>query len=568
MDSETEQRLRLQSEPRRSLPILSYMSPVLSVDDDIENTNDLIWMEDRPNVSLSSTSKSSSSPLLDGLRIQQRNTLSFPSLLNLHDQRDQQSSPTLLMTTSNNQIVVMSRQVWEVTGNWIDTIQREIEELEQDGILGHAITRACHELADTIAHWTTQLQQRQRHQQLQHSDDDIDDDDDDGNVRSKAVPIHLVDHNRNFGRNDLFEHSVNSLLLFQIEEVNEYNNKNREIKNPNVIYDFPDFPGDNETTSDKQGTIVHDIDPIPPIIDLLIDMEQALRHIDEDEANDLADAAITVGHLLVAAMQQVHSQLASRSNDIDYQYSTELQESRNITLLNDDDDTDDTKINSATMMKPPLPLSTSATVSPPYKPYISTRKRKRVRCIWPPLQPVAQNIVQYAQVEVLQKQPLYITAPILLTCWPIIVTSTIVGSGLVITDNVLQHLYRNIQEHPIMVTSEISMASFVQTMKLGYLTSKAVAKPTVRIAQKQIQRHAPQIQESVLYHIHHPIETIHSTIHTVSWGCQYVVHRLGHSISEWQQQHQQQTSNSLDDALSVNGPMVDSTTTMLQNMSL
>ena len=593
MDTETEQRLRLQlqlSSPPDHAGVVTastQRSPILhfdAIDDDDLNTNDLIWMEDRPNVSVSSLS-----PLGLQLRTPQRNAASsfFPSLWSRHDHPQQQQQPqttTTSSTTANHQLVVMSRQVWEMTGHWINMLQREMEELEQDGILGHAIIRACHELADTLAHLTTQLQDYQRQHQRHENDQLIP-----NTTRTSST-------RRNTNKNDFFEQSVNSLLLLQMEEVHTtYTTTAVTDWNKNhAIYDIPDVLLENiDTTAAQRNPNVDDdhhhhhdidmanIDPLPPVIDLLQDMEQALRNMDETEANDLAEAAITVGHLLVAAMQQVHAQLPMSDyvHDTDDDDSTStnrhrgippLQESPHITRLNENDDGTDETIQPKVTPSLLLSTTTTSTTVPPYKPYAP----KRVRCLWPPLQPVAQHIIQYTHQEVIQKQPIYITAPILLTGWPILVTTTIIGSGIVVTDNALQHLYHHIQDHPVVVTSEMSMASLLQTMKLGYLTSKAVAKPTLRVVQKQIQRHAPQVQESVLYHIHHPIETIHSTVQTLSWCGQQVVQAVGHSWHEWQQQQQYADAAPLDDTMSVHGAMVDSdptsvtSTTMLQHMSI
>ena len=469
----------------------------------------------------------------------------------------------------------MSHEVWELTGHWINSLQHEIDVLDAEGILGHALVRACHEWADAISHWTTQLQTyQQQHQQSSENDDDDDDVDD------NVIP------NTHRNKNDLLDHSVNSLLL-QIDEVTILN---QNKKDRNAVYDIPDVHNNNAITDsilcddiddydydfDHHLVTMTQIDPVPPVLDLLHDMEQALRSVDEEDANDLADAAITVGHLLVAALQQVHSQFVPPPvATSDPRYSTtqrsyrtrRLEESPNITRLDDDDNetTDDTDTHNSSTVKPSSSSSTG-TMVPPYQPY----KPKRARCLWPPLQPVAQNIFQYTQTEVLPKQPIYITAPILLTCWPLLVTSTIIGSGMVVTDNVLQHVYDQIQDHPIIVTSEVTMASFLQTIKLGYLTTKAVAKPTLRVVKKQIQRHAPHVQESVVYHIQHPLETIHATMTTALWCGQQVVQYVGQALHEWQQQQASSTSNSHDDALSVNVPMVDSDATnkMLQHMSL
>lgn len=581
MDSETEQRLRLLSRSEWS-SFATSSTPVLQVDDNenpipvpssnnnynnnnLKYDDDLTWLEDRPNVTLSS------SPTWYPLR---NTTSPFSSRFNLHDEISPQSSPTTtsITTTTNHSLVAMSRQMWEITGHWIHTLQNEIEELENDGILGHAIIRGCQEMADTIAHITTELRQHQQQQQQQQYGDDGTTG---SNIISQTVPSHLDrDDDINSKNNQLFEHSVNSLLL-QIEGLNtDIDVSVSDHDRSSAVYDIVDFPIDYDITTNDESEGIANIDPLPPVIDLLNDIEHALRSIDADEANDLADAAITVGHLLVAALQQLHSQLPVSSTIMNpthrrgIQQQQQLEESPNIIRLNDDDeDENDTATATATELTDRRNTTTPKTgpAVPPYKPYTP----KRVRCIWPPLQPVAENILQYTQQEVLQKQPMYITAPIFLTCWPIIATSTVLVGGMVVTDMIAQQIYHHIQDHPIVVTSEVSMASVVQTMKLGYLTSKAVAKPTVRVLQKQIQRHAPQVQESIVYHIHHPIETIHSTIQNLDWCRQQVLHWVGHAIQEWSPSLPQPHTN--DDTDSVNSsyvPMVDSDTTMLQRMSL
>ena len=548
MDSETAERLRLPSPSAVSSFSLSLVadtfhnsSPVLGVDD----IDDAIMGRSSSLLSVSSSSSSQ----------QQQN---------------------------QNQIVVMSREAWEMTGRWIDRMQHEIQEWEDTGILGRAIIRACHELADTMAHLTTQLQQQRKQQQQQQSDDDYIDD------TRKVVPSLLVLDSNNVSQphHELFEHSFNSLLL-QIQEVNNNNtngntNNIENDSNWNAVYDVNDFHDHHDDVSQilqehnlpqqqllpQQQPRQVQIDPLPPVIDLLTDLEQALRSVDTQDANDLAEAAITVGYIGLAALHHCHSQIVVIAGPTTQEHirgvsrQRVLQESPNITRIYDGDNEIDNT--TATTVPTGSPLSTNTTTSTTYQPY----RPKRVRCLWPPLQPMAHHILHYTQEELLTpKQPIYITAPILLFGWPFLVTTAVVGSGMVVTDQLLQHMYSNVQDHPIVVTCEMSLASALQTMKLGYLTTKAVAKPTIRVVQKQIQRHAPQVQESLHYHIHHPIETVQSTVRNVAWCGQRMWQWVGRAVHDWVPAV---VVIGADDAVSVSGPMlVDADATgMLQTMPL
>jgi hypothetical protein len=527
MDPEMEQRLRLSR-----LEFQPPSSPIFIVDDEDECWND------RPILSqaLFSPSKNRS------------NSNSGQSLLDL-------SQP--INTQQHNQLI---RQCWDISGQWIHIIQTEIEQIENDDILGHAIIRGCTELADMIAHIISQLTEEQ--EQITNDDSKtnaantikMNVDNDCMNDQSISKSTRLKD----------LVFNIDHSLLLQIEGSGSHASLNEDTSPP--VFDVDDFPDVIDSNFNRGN-----IDPVPTVIELLSDIESALRAVEPDEANDIADAAITVGHLLIAAMQQIHSQftptiLSLSSNDggstmmqskelYDYDNSKGilLNESPNIIQLPDDDNDDHSEKYYAT--------TTTTALIPPYKSYTP----QRVRCLWSPLQPTIQSMMDWTQCEVIQKQPWYITTPIVVTCWPILTMTAMFGGAVLVSDHVLQSIYTKIEHHPIIVTSEISFASLIQSTKLTFLTCKAICKPTIRVMKRQIQRHTPTVQESIVYHIHHPIETIKGTIQGIGYCSQHIYHFVHNQIHDLLNQHHM---NKMNDDVSIGPQPIIDTDRTIHNLSL
>jgi hypothetical protein len=498
MDAQTEQRLRLfmlEFQPSPPVP------------------NTLVVNDEVSEMQLSSPSSLGAARLSDKSSV--NNSSSIQHAVYGPTQQQQRHQQQFLL-----------RQYWNVAGQWLSTMRRELQQLEHDDILGHTIIRGCMELADAVAHIATHLEEEESVQML----------DNDSRMRVNAwnVPRPLAIALQDFRYDERHENS----LLLRIE-----GNDHDEVF---------DHRRDNPATQ--------------TIIGLLRDIEVALRAVEPDEANDLADAAITVGHLFLTSIEQVHSQMAQpstqsyvvdvgdRGNNENENFafvsnlrrdanhtrksSVSLRESPNITQIPDDDDDDDNKDFMYPGAKTPSVIQQHS-----HQHYSS----QRIRCLWPSLQPIADDVIGWTR-DVVQEQPWFVTATVGITCWPVLTTSAVIGGGVVVTDRILQHLYHRYEQHPIIITSEVAAASMYQTCKLAFLTTKVVARPTIRVVHRQLQRHTPIVQDWLVYHMHHPVETVQETATGIGWCCHQVIGMVGNVWQEWQQNHQQQQHNTNDDS--------------------
>jgi hypothetical protein len=401
------------------------------------------------------------------------------------------SSARSMRSPEGAQEAKLLRQLWDMTGHWLYQLQREMEQLERDGLLGHAILRACTECADAVAHVAAHLEE--------HPD---------------ASPERL--------RALQFD-SENSLCL-RTEDEEEIDAA------PDGESSMIQFSETTDYALAAGGT--------QPAIALCRDIEVALRAVEEEEAMDLADAALTVGHLFLASLQQVHAQCAppliAKNRGIGGKYFREREDiytsgSSNNPFIKDLAEspyimevTDEERNGSNDLgFQPP-----TYSYSPP-----------RVRCLWPPLLPLAEQGLHWTQ-DILQAQPWFVNAALAVTCWPLAATSAAVGGSLVATDHfALQPLYHHWEQHPVVIAAEVTAASVYQTARLAVKTTRAVARPTLRVVQRQVHRHAPGVRDWVLYHIHHPVTTVHETVQGLGWCSGQLLGLVAQHWQDWQMQH-------------------------------
>jgi hypothetical protein len=237
------------------------------------------------------------------------------------------------------------------------------------------------------------------------------------------------------------------------------------------------------------------IDALAGAVSLLRDVEGAFREIGEDEADEIADAALTLARLFLFSLQSLHATMtpsellaaadanANANRDISSSSTTQIE------LLDEDG-------------KPVPTMSRSAVKI----------KEKRVRILWPPLGPAVAGACEWGQ-DTAQKQPLLAVA-LGMTLWPVAMFTTVVGGSLVVCDHYLQDAYGHFQEGPLISNMEQGVAEVLQMGKLTLLCTKLVGKQTLRIVSRQVERHggvgeiAGQIGNLAVDRALHPIETV------------------------------------------------------------
>jgi hypothetical protein len=111
-----------------------------------------------------------------------------------------------------------------------------------------------------------------------------------------------------------------------------------------------------------------------------------------------------------------------------------------------------------------------------------------------------------------------------ITLWPAAAVAALVGTPLVVLDGVLQNLYRNFQDGPIVQGVERSAAQLYQTGRLSLLCGRLVGRQAWRVACRQVERHgglghlAGEVGGFCLDRATHPVETAAMTWNGISGG--------------------------------------------------
>jgi hypothetical protein len=416
----------------------------------------------------------------------------------------------------------LAQQILTVTGHALSTADRELSELERKNndntnLLGSAVMRGCRELADAVAQLASQLEQHYCDCQT---------------TEQRAALVELLSRHDDFSSDD-------SLRLQLEGGGGETGDAQQPLIDTTITTrDWTELDSQQLQRSSNAAAAA--------AAQFLRDVEVALRGMEPAEAAELADTALAVAHVFVATLQHVHSQLtpehllqADSSNSRSMSSSSgtvsggdrsmvrnHCESSPDITILPDHEDAD------VISKDKKIPMQQQQEHS------ALTKKPQRMRCLWPPVGPAVADACQWGQHAVQQHRIL--TAVVGITLWPVVAVTAVLGTGTLLADHVLQNTYQHFADTPVVATAEMAAAQLYQTSRLAVLTAKAVARPTLRVAQRQLQRHGPGIQEWAVYRIQHPLETVNETAQGLLWCTDQVVAAVSHQIHEWQQQHDEQ----------------------------
>jgi hypothetical protein len=384
-----------------------------------------------------------------------RNTTSGPSSsLSSPAQRQQQ------------QQMVLVQQILDTVGQFIDTADQELQQLEESTI-SMGLLRACQQLADSVGHLAEQIEHHPEKRQL-----------------ARAC---LQDFQQ--------QNNHDSLRLFSTNTTTIPTSSSKEDDESDWIH--------NENTANITGPEEDEmIQAMGVAAELLRDVEAALRAISQEEADEIAQVGLIVAHLFVASLQHMHSQI--HTTQLPKSNNTRYQESPNMELVEEEEET--TREHSSSTPK-------------------NWKQTNRIRCLWPPIGPEVAKALRWSKDE-LDKQHWLLTVALGITLWPVAVMGTLVGTPAIITDHCIQTLYQHFQNGPILTAAEMAAAQLYQTSRLCWITGKAMARPTLRVATRQLQRHGPDIQEWIIHRITHPVQTIGETASGIACMSGQVIHAV------------------------------------------
>lgn len=338
-----------------------------------------------------------------------------------------------------------AEQALHAVGSLLNTADAAISDLEKNDMLGTAITRGCKDLADAIGGLADELDKQS---------------DEDRRALAKAC---------------LEDVSVHTDLLLEDES----------------------RPGPIETMPSMEMTQMSEDDMILALsgaASLLRDVEASFRSIDQSEADEIADVALTLARLFLMSLQDLYSTLTPQDLvEMGTQKSQCL--SGGVEILDDDG----VQVESIDTNQEPT--------SGPKK-----NTRDRVRVLWPPIGPAVTSACQWGKEEA-EKKPLLAVA-LGLTLWPAAITATIVATPLVVADDFLQKTYESFSDKPLVENLERGAAELFAAARLCLLCGRLMTRQTLRVASRQIERRggpqkvAQDLGGMALDRAMHPVETI------------------------------------------------------------
>lgn len=350
-----------------------------------------------------------------------------------------------------------AEQALKAVGSLLDTADCALSDLDND-VLGKAISRGCKDLADAIGGLADELDQQS---------------DEDRRALAKAC---------------LEDVSVHTDLLLEDESCSSR-------------------PGPIESTPSMEMTGMSEDDMMIALsgaTSLLRDVEASFRSIDQSEADEIADVALTLARLFLYSLQDLYSTLTPQDLvDMGTEKSRGL--SGGVEILDENGE---------------VVVTDSNNEEP-----TTTRKkntRDRVRVLWPPLGPAVNSACQWGKEEA-EKKPLLAVA-LGLTLWPAAIATTFMAAPLVLADGFLQKTYDSFSDKPFVENLERGAAELYAAGRLCFLCGGLVTRQTLRVASRQIERRggpgqvAQDLGGMALDRALHPVETIGMAWNGISLG--------------------------------------------------
>ncbi|CAB9527946.1 expressed unknown protein [Seminavis robusta] len=363
--------------------------------------------------------------------------------------------PDSITTSGNNEPPI--HQLLGTIGGLLDNADNALEDLHSNNpdLLGSAIVRTCQELADAVGHVAQELEQQS-----------------DGDRRALA--------------NACLQDTAAAVAI-------------REEQIPNNQLMAHDLTA-NDIVSALDGVSY-----------LLRDVEVGLRGIEKDEADEIADVALTLARLFVASLQSCHSSVVQQEEE--RQEERRRIEAERFELLEEDDTTNPAREEKTQESK--------------------TKKKQRMdrlRVLWPPLGPAVASACNWGKDEAIQRPILAVALG--MTLWPAAVMTAFFGAPLVIADTVIQHGYNTFQDGPIVSNVEKSAAQLIQAGKLSLLCTKLVTRQSLRVVHRQLERQggvvpvAQNLLGMAVDRALHPVETVSAVWDGVQWAVGMVQHHV------------------------------------------
>ena len=401
------------------------------------------------------------------------------------------SSPTTGTMGAPSVLAIKEEDLWlfsDTLGQALDGADKTLEGLEADReLLPSAILRKCHEFADGLGSLAGELEG----QSLQER---------------KLLAGAIKDDLRLFDE----EREKHLRRLSSLPAASS--------RNANTIV------GNGNSAGEVKDEDI--IQALSGASTLLRDVETAFREIGNDEAEEIADAALVMARLFILSLQNIHSNLVKQltlsgndPNDIQGKQSNNRSTAWIEELSNDDGDdnviNDNNDDDDASNNKENRPSGERRRTTRRYQ-------QRRMRVLWPPLGPKVDTAMAWTREEA-TKRP-FLAVALGLTLWPVAISTALVGTSVALIDGAFQDTYERFREGPWISVVEESAAQAYQASRLTVATGKLVGKQSLRVAARQIERRGglqlvvQDLGGMALDKITHPIDTIGKIWDGVHWG--------------------------------------------------
>ncbi len=356
----------------------------------------------------------------------------------------------------------VAEKIIEEAANFLNHADRTLNEIECNGKLGEAIMRTTESLADAVGHVATQLNNQT---------------DDERKLLAQACLQDMRQH-----------HS----LLLEVEGAD-----NTEMT-----------PQSNKMSEVTESDITK---AIHAAASLLKDVEGTLRAIERDEAEELADVALTVAQIFIASLQS----FVSTVTPADLMMRQPIEGSPTIEFL---DETD---------ASPSSPSSDQKIHDRKQQAKKTKRRKDRMKVLWPPLGPAVASTLQWG-TDAAKDRPLLAVA-LGMTLWPVAAMTALIGCPIILVDGLVQHVYSNFEDAPLMVGLERGVAQLYHTTRLMHISNKLLRRQAHRLLSRQLERHGgvgniiQNVGGFALDRITHPVETVEMAWNSLLWGADSLV---------------------------------------------
>jgi hypothetical protein len=427
-----------------------------------------------------------------------------------HSSTNSTDSSRLLVTThedddddnDNAKNLNIAEQVLTVCGDLLEEANAVLDELTIDeDLLGSTIQRGCADLANAIGHLAQQLESQSEDERRDLAQACLED------VRSAQQEY--------------------DLLLQQFPpDTSSATASSASASANNQLGEF--------STMNESHQLVH---AIAAASGFLRDVEETLRAVEQEEAQELADVALTAAKIFVASLQSMHARIcphdlllmttgssSGRLRDGGGSSSTVR-----IELLEDDDDDDADNDGIANDNEATRKAAATNTNNRNQRAKSQHRKQQmdRLRVLWPPLGPAVSKALAWGKETASSQNPL-LSVTLAMILWPAAVTTAIVGTPLVLVDGFLQNMYSHFQDAPLVVGLEHGAAQVFHTGRLVLVTGKVVTRHSLRVVQRQIHRNgglahiATNVAGMAVDRILHPVESIGWSVEQIKRLVQHV----------------------------------------------